>query len=40
MTLEGHNYVVNSASYSNDGKYIVSASRDRSIKIWDSKTGE
>ena len=36
-TLEGHNYRVNSVAYSPDGRYIVSGSNDRTIKIWDGE---
>jgi WD40 repeat protein len=32
--LEGHGYWVNKVRYSHDGKYIASASSDRTIKIW------
>jgi WD40 repeat protein/serine/threonine protein kinase len=39
LTLKGHADYVNSASFSPDGKRIVSTSVDGSIKIWDSQTG-
>lgn len=39
-TLEGHYNSVLSASYSPDGKYIASGSKDRTIKIWNAKSGE
>ena len=39
QTLEGHTDIVNSASYSPDGRKIVSASVDKTIKIWDANTG-
>ena len=38
--LYGHSNVVNSTSYSPDGNYIVSASADSTIRIWDAKTGK
>jgi WD40 repeat protein len=38
-TLEGHYNSVLSASYSPDGKYIASGSKDRTIKIWELKKG-
>ncbi len=34
--LEGHGFWVNKVCYSRDGKYIASASSDRTIKIWDT----
>ena len=36
---QGHTSNVRSASYSPDGRYIVSASWDNTIKIWESSTG-
>ena len=38
--LTGHTYGVNSASFSPDGKRIVSASYDKTIRIWDAETGQ
>ena len=40
QTLTGHTHYVLSASYSPDGTKIVSASYDKTIKIWDSNSGE
>jgi WD40 repeat protein len=37
--LSGHGDFVNSAVYSPDGARIVSASHDKSIRIWDARTG-
>ncbi len=37
--LYGHTGAVLNASYSLDGKYIVSASKDKSIRIWNARTG-
>ena len=37
---KGHLSPVNSVAISPDGKYIVSGSIDKTIKIWDIKTGE
>ena len=36
--LHGHTDILTSAAFSPDGKYIVTASRDRSIRIWNSLT--
>ncbi|MBQ9187283.1 MAG: WD40 repeat domain-containing protein [Prevotella sp.] len=37
--LKGHTGRVNSASFSPDGKLVVSASDDNTIRLWDFKTG-
>src|SRR6185295_18048134 len=39
-TLEGHTDAVLSASFSDDGKKIVTASRDRTARTWDVVTGQ
>ena len=38
-TLEGHTEAVNSVAISPDGGWIVSASSDCTLKIWDSSSG-
>lgn len=40
QTLEEYSKRINSVSYSPDGKKIVSASTDKTVKIWDATTGE
>src|SRR5262249_37808015 len=35
-TLKGHTDWVNSIAYSQDGKYLASGSRDRTVRIWDA----
>jgi eukaryotic-like serine/threonine-protein kinase len=37
--LSGHDDIVTSAAYSPDGTRIVTASRDKTARIWDSRTG-
>jgi len=38
--LEGHIEDVNSVIFSYDGLHVVSASEDKTIRIWNSATGE
>lgn len=38
-TLKGHT-TVESVSFSPDGKYLASGSRDRTIKFWSLATGQ
>ena len=40
MTLKGHEGEVYSAAYSPDGERIVTASDDKTAKVWDAKTGQ
>ena len=38
--LNGHNDSVNSVAYSGDGKRLVSGSRDKTVRIWNSENGQ
>lgn len=38
--LKGHENAVNSVVFSPDGRFIASGSEDRSIRVWDAKTGQ
>ena len=38
--MEGHTSYVNSVAFSQDGKHIVSGSDDKTIRVWDSETGD
>jgi WD40 repeat protein len=40
MNLTGHNSSVSSVAISVDGKYVVSGSGDKTVKIWDMMSGE
>jgi WD40 repeat protein len=39
LTLRGHEGPVRSADFSPDGKWIVTSSRDKTVRIWDANTG-
>ena len=40
LILKGHEDNVNSAAYSADGQRIVTASEDKTAKVWDTETGQ
>ena len=40
LILQGHTDWVHGAAFSLDGKYIVSGSDDRTLIVWDAKTGD
>ncbi|KAL8403218.1 hypothetical protein RB594_008469 [Gaeumannomyces avenae] len=39
QTLEGHSSSVRSVAFAHDGKTVASASRDNTVKLWDTATG-
>jgi len=40
MTLTGHDSAVHSVSYSPDGRLLASGSKDGTVRLWDTLTGE
>jgi WD40 repeat protein len=39
QVFNGHTYDVKSARFSPDGERVVTASSDRSVRVWDVQTG-
>jgi len=40
MTLKGHEDGVTSVAYSGDGHFLVSGSKDGTVRVWDTRSGE
>ena len=40
LVLKGHEARINSAAFSPDGARIISASYDRTARVWDAKSGK
>jgi WD40 repeat protein len=40
QSFKGHSDWINALSYSQDGKYLASAGRDRTVRLWDSGSGK
>ena len=42
LTIEtgGHKTTIRDVIFTSDGKYLISASEDKTIRVWDAKTGE
>src|SRR5437870_2382406 len=40
ITLKGHTEMIYGVAFSPDGKYVITGSFDRSLKLWDAATGK
>lgn len=38
--LTGHNHFVSDLALSNDNSYLISSSWDKTLRLWDLKTGK
>ena len=39
MEMKGHMGNITCGALSNDGKYVATASRDKTIRVWETETG-
>ena len=40
MRLQGHGYIVNDLAFSKDGMSLLSVSRDKTLRLWESASGK
>ncbi|HEU4689481.1 MAG TPA: NB-ARC domain-containing protein [Vicinamibacterales bacterium] len=39
-TMRGHSERINAVAFTRDGRFVVSCSRDRTLRVWDAATGQ